>query len=206
MRGEVWGKGVTFRAYLEKQNSIMNTTRNWITVSGLVLTIISIYACKTSKGITLENKALEQQYNTSLETWNKLKKKHDNSYTFTVIYSSWVGYRATTKIKVKKGKIVSRMFSENKQKEDGRGFTGEEALVYEENETNINSNERGFTGVTIDRLYSDCAEYSLVVDEEVNTITLNTNEEGVITQCGFRDKMCMDDCFQGYTLGEIVWE
>jgi hypothetical protein len=164
-------------------------------------------SCKTNSPsiprITIPNKALEAEYNTSLAKWNKLKAKHKNSYEYKISHSSWIGYRSSTIIRVRRGKVVGREFYENKMIKN-KGYS-EEALIYKEDEADINSHRQGDKAVLFDQHYKHCGEVNLKQDEKTNRIIFKTDEEGVISDCGHIFESCVADCFEGVHVVSLEW-
>jgi len=144
-----------------------------------------------------------QSFDSSLEKWEILKKKKGNSYVYETSFSSWTGYRTITKIIVFNGKVVKRTFEEYKTDPN----TGELLFTdsYTEENENVGLNDKGAVPATIDELYASCSGRYLLVDEKSNTIYFDTNEEGILSLCGFYPDMCMDDCFQGFRIDSFSW-
>ena len=183
----------------------MTKTINTNILGILILTGTFLFiSCSGNKGIRIGNKEIGQAYNESLDTWTQQKKKHNNSYEFAFSHSSWVGYRNTTTVVVKQGKIISRTFSEN-QLDENDYFTQEEVLVYEEKESEINTHEQGFKAQTIDQVYEDCGTKSLKVSEGQNNLFFKADGNGIIQSCGYSMKNCADDCFNGVTIQNFRW-
>lgn len=176
-------------------------------ISILILSTVlafAISACKTPQGVSIPDKGISKKYNNSLRTWNKLKVENNNSYTYTVSVSSWVGYREATKITVRAGKAVEREFFSNKMDGQVSGFS-EFQTVYQEKETDINTHHRGYKAITIDEIYKTCGGESLQVSGEMNDLHFSTNDEGILKACGSIRKGCMDDCFGGVSITAFEW-
>jgi len=181
----------------------------YVVTSIILLLLISINACNTPKQVStshveIANKELEVAYNKSLQDWNKLKQKHNNSYEYSVSFASWVGYSNTTTIVVKKGKIISRIFAEKKMDDNDR-FSAEEIEMYRENESTINTHERGFKGMTMDETYENCGNKSLQMSETENRLYFVTDDAGILKNCGYGLINCMDDCSRGVNISSFKW-
>lgn len=181
------------------------------------LLVLLIIGCGTNKNnsqnekeisieSTYENKnAISlQSFESSIEKWNKLKKEHNNSYTYTIGFSSFTGYRNTTVITVKEGEVIERVFYEvHPINEPDQEVTNRP--TFKEDKTNLNTHSEGSPAVTIDKLYKDCSEKYLTVDKNANTIIFRVDEIGILSVCGYNPNGCADDCFRGISIGEIKW-
>jgi len=166
--------------------------------------LLIIISCSTYKGVKIANTEIEANFNNSLKKWKTLKKSHNDSYEYEVSLSSWVGFRNTTKLVVRKGKLVSREYLETQRNKNDR-FADEETLIYKEEGADINKNEKGFKGVLIDQVYNKCGTESLQVDEKENNLYFSINEMGIIKSCGYSPKNCADDCSRGIYISSFKW-
>ena len=174
-------------------------------VKTLILFLIFIgISCSTNKIIQISNTEIETNFNKSLKQWKIQKKAHNNSYEYQVSYLSWVGYRNTTKLVVRNGKLVSREFSETQQDENDR-FTDNEILIFKEDESNINKNQKGFKAVLLDELYDDCGAQSLQANEKENKLFFTVDDMGIMSSCGYTPKDCVDDCSIGVYISSFKW-
>ncbi|MEM9820078.1 MAG: hypothetical protein AAF985_03365 [Bacteroidota bacterium] len=163
------------------------------------------FSCTSAKKISIPNQAIDGAFNKSFQTWQQLKKDHNNTYQYEVSIASWVGYRSTTKIVVRNGQVISRSFSENQLSENGRYYSEEMTLVYTEDKSTINSHNNGAEGLTIDQVYEQCGTKSLQVSEVDNKLFFKTDKAGVIESCGSTMKNCMDDCSMGVYIANFQW-
>jgi len=148
-----------------------------------------------------------KSYESSIAKWNKAKKEHNHSYTYTVGFSSFSGYRTTTIITVKEGEVIKRAFYEtyptnllnlpNQKTADKPTFI--------EDKTNLNTHNEGNPAITIDQLYKDCSDKYLTADKNKNVIHFKVDKIGILNVCGYTPKNCADDCFKGVSIGEIKW-
>lgn len=143
-------------------------------------------------------------YSQSKRAWVKLKKEHGNSYTYTVLELSWTGAGSTTTLEVIKGKIASRSY-ESYLVSDNDG-TKEIIFTYSETGEEIGVHPEGAPASTIDELYKTCISRYLVVHPGANYVYFDTNEEGVMTLCGYVPKGCADDCFKGIHIVDFRWK
>lgn len=142
-------------------------------------------------------------YEESLSKWSDLKSNHGKSYIYQTDIISFTGDGSTTEIKVIENSVVSRVY----QSFTIDGETGERLITdtYSENEAALGTNQEGAAPLTIDELYDSCVSEYLVVDQENNTIYLQTEVNGLLTLCGFIPNNCADDCFSGISIKAFGW-
>lgn len=180
----------------------------------ITISLLSIYSCCSKKNIPnnsnedLTNMTIDamhlKPYMESLEKWNSLKAKHNNSYKYTVTFQSFTGYSSRTIITIEEGKIIRREFYEldllNHQKPNLP-----ESPKYVESENEINKNNEGYPAISIDEVYKNRIEKHLKLNEQKNNITFKVDKLGLLNVCGYTPKNCMDDCFIGTSIAEIKW-
>lgn len=145
----------------------------------------------------------ESDYDRSKSQWLILKDQNGDSYDYTIQTISWTGYGTRTSLQVNNGEVVSRSFEAFQQSHE----TGDEEILETYNETvsDLGSHEEGAPVLTIDELYEICASEYLVVDASENTIYFETDDQGLLSTCGFVPKGCMDDCYIGLSISEFSW-
>ncbi len=175
----------------------------------MMFLFLAVYSCtpkSANKLVSISDKEIEVNYNKSLQKWNAVKQLHNNSYEYHVSFSSWVGYRSTTKVMVKNGIVVAREFSETKRNKENDRFEQEETIIYTEDKSNLNSHEQGRKGITLDKVYENCGQISLQADPVLNQIYFGTDDAtGIILSCGYRLKNCADDCSDGIYIDTFNW-
>lgn len=160
----------------------------------LICTMISIGACaQKSKN--------ETAYNKSLETWKKLKKEKGNSYTYEVHFQSWVGFGSTTTITVKEGKVVERKY-ESFENNDEKKSSNERFV---EKNSQIGSHKTGAAALTMDDIYIKAKKDYLHIDTTQNYVFFSLDEQGILKMCGYVDKNCADDCYNGIRIQKFTW-
>jgi len=140
-------------------------------------------------------------YEQSVDLWNELKVKNGNSYIYQRAFTSWTRHGFMTEIKVENGIVTERKYQSFQ-------YNGKTKIIkksYVEKGNKIGSHDEGFDAVTIDDLYKTCAAEYLVVDTALNEIYFETNEDGIMTICGYYSKGCADDCYQGVSLFGFKW-
>jgi len=153
--------------------------------------------------LVIANKSLHNAYYNSTRSWDSLKKEHNNSYEYSIVNSSYSGWRSEIKITVTNGRVTRREYWET-TKSIGGGFGALEKVYIEAGRT-VGHNKKGGLPITLDRVYIACAQHSLIVDEEMNDISFKTDESGVLAVCGYTPKNCADDCFTGVSIASFKW-
>jgi len=182
----------------------MKIISKYYALSSLLFLLMLFISCSTYKPIAIADQVLNSGFNESFEKWTKLKKVHDSSYEYAVSYSSWVGWRATTKILVKEGKIISRQYAETQQDDEGQ-WSLDEVLIFTELQREINKHEKGFKAVLFDQIYTDCGNNSLQMSPAENHITFTADNQGILQSCGYTDRLCVDDCYMGVRITSFKW-
>lgn len=142
-------------------------------------------------------------YTESIDAWNTLKTNNGNSYSYQTYFISFTGFGSTTELKVINNVVTTRIYQEFSTDQ----MTGERDIIdsFTETGSQLGTNPKGATPLTIDQLYSTCAADYLVVDENENTIYFQTATNGLMTLCGFFPNNCADDCFEGITISAFDW-
>lgn len=158
--------------------------------------------------------------------WEAFKQSSNNSYTYTINESTWIGDAWVTRIDVRNGKIVKRSFHYTrignvsmpksgwthtlvKQAflEQGYIVSGLESYphadlaavaqwVEEGQELGVNGNSRAAVLWTLDEVYS-FAKISWLREGTDGKRIFEANNNGMISSVGFIVNNCMDDCFNG---------
>ncbi|MEL7122356.1 MAG: hypothetical protein AAFO07_23120 [Bacteroidota bacterium] len=179
--------------------------------SVFLLFLILFVACEKSDDTirielsTLTNLRGESglSYLESLQKWNDLKDSNGKSYVYQTSFTSWAGFGSITEIRVEDGKVTSRKY----QAFNYNDMTGEREVTFSYSETasKLGSNQQGTAPWTIDEWYNSCLSKYLVVDDKNNTIYFETEDNGLMTLCGFVPNNCVDDCFQGISINAFEW-
>lgn len=154
--------------------------------------------------ISCESNDLDYQndFNNSKKAWLEFKKLTNNSYVYTVTGGSWAGFSWETTLTVSNGKIIKRYFkyiitdglSEN---------IPEDELEWTENESEIGSHKNsGAIPLTLDQIYAKAENEWLLKRNNTKTY-LETENNGLISTCGYVENGCMDDCFVGIYIKSI---
>lgn len=70
------------------------------------------------------------------------------------------------------------------------------------NESEINTHQNGAAALTLDEIYVN-AKSDWLIKRKNTTNYFESKNDGLISQCGYVEKNCMDDCFVGITISSI---
>jgi hypothetical protein len=145
-------------------------------------------------------------YQKTLAAFEAAKLKHNNTYTFSIGKSYFSGTMNTTTMVVENGKVVARHYkSENH-------YRKEQNKSWSETGAQVGKNKEGHKPCTLDEVYTYAKGHQASdkpKDENILDIELayyfSVDKEGIINMVGTRMVGCMDDCFNGYHIGNLVW-
>ena len=175
----------------------------------LMLPFIFFVVLSCSMESVQENLLIEGEhgfnFRESKSQWDELKKRHGNSYEYSLKEQSWTGAGSETTMYVQKGKVVERHFVAYViSEEDG---TKEITDSYKESsKKEVGTHNSGAPPLSIDDLYNTCVSQYLIADPDDNTVYFDTNEEGIIAICGYVPVGCADDCFTGFHISHFAWK
>ena len=170
----------------------MNRT---ISLCSLIVGLMLFASCgKNTNGISNANIYYEVILKKSNQSWQKFKKANSNSYQYKVQFVSWTGWSWETTITVINGKVSKRSFELK--------YSGETTDSWIEFENEIGINEGGAEPLTLDQIY-DKAKKEWLIKRENAELFFETDEDGLISLCGYVEKYCMDDCFIGIRISYI---
>lgn len=166
-------------------------------VSSLILSILFCSCDKSS--IEFNGK-----YEKSHQTWLEFKKLTDNSYRYVATGASWIGVSWKTTITVLKGTVVSREY----EVIPGPDFDvdlPEDKLHWIEEGDQVGSHKDSGAAdpLTLDEVYAK-AKNEWLVKNKNREIFFETENNGMISSCGYVPNGCQDDCFQGINITSIV--
>ncbi len=163
----------------------------------LLISIIFIFASCKKEAAT---DSIVTDIHDSYHQFEKFKASSKNNYVYTVSTSSWVGYSTITKIQVKNGIVVGRIFTSTIRGNDGALKT---FATWNEGTSDLNSNQEGAASLTLDEVYHKAKNEWLKVDKSANQIYFEAKNNGLISNCGYVPNGCADDCFFGIRITEI---
>jgi len=143
----------------------------------------------------------QDEFEISQRAWLDFKESTNNSYKYTVINSSWVGFGWETIITVENGVIIQRDF-EYTSTIGLPDDIPENELQWTEIESEIGSHENGAEPLTLNEIY-DKAQKDWLLERENTTTYFETENNGMISTCGYVEKNCADDCFIGVQISII---
>lgn len=144
--------------------------------------------------------AYENDYDTSHKSWTNFKASSNNSYRYSSSSASWTGFSSETIITVKDGRVTQRSYTAKKKTQPTN-----EIAVYEEwieNENNLRTHPNGSDPITLEEVYQKAKTVWLLKRKNAKTY-FETNNNGMISSCGYVEDGCQDDCFVGMKIGLI---
>ncbi|MEI3802664.1 MULTISPECIES: hypothetical protein [unclassified Chitinophaga] len=158
------------------------------------LLLILFTSCKK------DNIAYKSDFNKSYQAWINFKESSGNSYRYAIATSSWTGSSSETIITVKEGKVIQRSYIAKNL----IPATNQLEIIEEwmEDESKLGSHERGATFRTLDEIYKEVKDKWLLKRDHADTY-FESGNNGMISTCGFVEKGCQDDCFQGVHINFI---
>lgn len=161
-----------------------------------MLIVSSMISCSTD-----DNFNHQKEFENSKKVWLDFKESTNNSYKYTVSFGSWTGANWETTISVSNGVVIQRSFKYI----DTGGVSDtipEEELEWVENENEIGTHQNGAAPLTLDEVYDNAKNDWLVKRKNTQTY-FETENNGMISTCGFNEENCMDDCFTGIHIKSI---
>lgn len=162
----------------------------------LSILFLSVLLSSCDEGI------IETDFDKSLNVWKEFKKSVNNNYGYTVKSESWAGFGDSTIITVANGIVQGRRYaSYTIDNQTGKKINKES---WTETKADLNSHNYGAESITIDAIYEKASKEWLSLDKTANTIHFVTKNQGMISTCGYTPKNCLDDCFRGVVISNIV--
>jgi len=160
----------------------------------LTLLLLAIVACKKE---TIEH---ENSFDRSYKSWISFKAAANDTYRYHIVSSSWTGNSSETIITVKNGKVINRSYLAKAVVQPGNTITV--ISEWTEDEKSLNTHNDGATTLTLDEIYDRAKSVWLVKRKDAKT-SLETNNNGMISSCGYIINGCQDDCFNGISISVI---
>lgn len=173
--------------------------KNRILIIALLLLGSIISSCSSDDDFNYQS-----DFENSHNAWLNFKASSNNSYKYVVNGGSvFTTYGWETTIKISNGVIIERAFRYTAGAED---FIPVDQLEWTENENEINSPEHeytsAFTALTLDEIYTKAEHEWLIKRENANSVFESEND-GMISTCGYYFDGCQDDCFNGVHIKTI---
>lgn len=142
----------------------------------------------------------QNNFENSYKDWLSFKATSGNSYSYMVTQGSVFGPAWQTTITVSNGKVTQRHFKYTST--EGMINVPPEVLEWTENETEISSHTSAAAALTLDQIY-DKARNEWLIKRKNAEAYLETNNNGLISSCGYVEDGCVDDCFRGIHIAYI---
>lgn len=162
----------------------------------LFLIVLLSGACSSDEDFNYQN-----EYENSLKSWLSFKETAGNSYQYTVAGGSvFASFGWETIITVTEGLILQREFKLTGNPEDFP--LAETSWVEYEGELGSHTVSLAATARTLDEIYS-LAEHEWLIKRDNATVYFETENNGLLSSCGYVMDGCMDDCFNGIRISSI---
>ena len=152
------------------------------------LLMIAFYSCKK------DNITHSGDFERSFYKWQVFKSTSGDTYSYQVITGSWTGYSTETTITVKQGKVTERSFLSKGYIDTSRVLTV--IKEWKENENQLATHMEGAAPLTLDQIYAQ-AKSDWLLKRDNATTYFETENNGMISSCGYVPNGCADDCFIG---------
>jgi hypothetical protein len=134
----------------------------------------------------------------SRQAWEAAKSGHGNSYTYSQVMSSFLGFDAETTFVVEAGVVVERHY---------KSSFGADVTTWSEVGAEVGSHsDEGHPVALVDDLYDECKDQVLTRDDQENFINLAFDDAGLLQTCTSFHRQCNDDCDRGPKIGFISFE
>lgn len=152
-----------------------------------------VISCSTDYDLNYQN-----NYEESHKAWLDFKKLSGNSYQYTVVGSSWTGFRWETTITILKGEAVERHFKFS----DPDDVPDQNVEWIEKGQEVGSHQDQAAEALTLDEIYAKVKKEWLIKRENAK-VYFETDYNGLISTCGYVENGCMDDCFVGIKIKNI---
>lgn len=137
----------------------------------------------------------------SWQAWSDFKQSANNNYEYQVADGSWSGLSWETTITIENGEVIKRSFKYTSTKDLPQDIPAEE-LEWTEQGDEIGTNKMGASPLTLDEIY-DKAQEEWLLKRDNSEAFFETENNGMISTCGYIINNCADDCFQGINIKNI---
>lgn len=170
--------------------------KNRIYLIALLLISCLITSCESDD---VEN---QNEFQISKKALQDFKKATNNSYKYTVNFSSWTGTAWETTITVTNGVVAQRHFKYTNTA--GLSSTiSQSELEWTENVSEIGSHKNNaFAALILDEIYAKAQQDWLLKRANAKTY-FEAKNNGLLSTCGYVENGCQDDCFIGIHIKSI---
>lgn len=155
-----------------------------------------LISCSSDDNLNYQN-----DFESSQKAWLNFKATSNNSYKYVVYGGSvFTAYGWETTLTVSNGKVIRRDFKYTGKTEN----IPADKLEWTENESQINTHENSGAAspLTLDEVY-DKAKTQWLIKRKNASSYFESENNGLISKCGYVEKGCMDDCFAGISIKNI---
>lgn len=157
-----------------------------------------LVSCSSDDDLNYQN-----DFDKSHDAWLNFKEQSGNSYKYTVVGSSWVGFSWETTLTVVDGKITQRRFKYTAP--DDLGTIPEDEVEWIENGAELGRHQyQAADLLTLDAIYAKAKNEWLIKRKDATTY-FETDNDGMLSTCGYVINGCMDDCFIGIHIKAIEY-
>jgi hypothetical protein len=170
--------------------------------AGFLLVVTILYTCKKDSN----SSAFDKSYS----AWLSYKSSVNNTYSYTAFHDSDSSNFWETKITIKQGSITARDYLQYDFIYTPANKTTTKTLIKEWHETAAEGTigthgSDGWGLFTLDDVYYKAQNIWLTAKPGTNTITFETNNNGLISAAGYTPKNCQSgDCFIGVKIRSIT--
>lgn len=169
---------------------------------GIFLLSVSLAGCLPNGPETPDPEM--SAFDSSLTVLARMKSASRNSYVYENKRESVFGFGTTTLVTVKDGHVIRREITGYHYDDDKPPLVKVIDTTVIETGVDLGSHWIGEDPVTLDSLYARCRA-SLAVDNAKNRIYMQRDSLGILSMCGHVEKICQDDCFDGFKLSKVEW-
>ncbi|MCP4936024.1 MAG: hypothetical protein GY927_17930 [bacterium] len=146
------------------------------------------------------NAGLLHKLKKSLSVWKKRKNQAGGFYSYTTTRSSWGGAHYETMLTVANDIIIRREYHY-------RNWRSKESEHWIESKPDkVGLNSGGASLKIMETLYQDCRQILSTKNKKNNHLNLEFDASGLLKNCFFSPKRCMDDCARGVFIKKINFD
>lgn len=164
----------------------------------LCLIVLLCFSCKKDRDTG--------QLQASLRVFENFKTSSKNSYRYVTTLTTTIGINPTyneTTITVTNGQISGREYAVYPITAIN-STTHAPQFSFIESGNTLGTHAEGAALLTLDAIYIKAQNEWLSVDKSKYNITFKTDNNGMISVCGYSPIGCQDDCFTGVSIKSIT--
>jgi spore germination protein YaaH len=149
------------------------------------------------------NLQYEDDLNKSYNAWLSFKRSSSDSYRYLVADGSWTGFGWQTVITVTKGNVTQRDYKLTPPPGNTANIPREKLEWTEkDSEINTHTDSPAAPAITLDQVYEKARTEWLLKRKDAKTY-FEAKNNGMISNCGYINDNCTDDCFRGINITYI---